>query len=261
MMTPLDTAHAAMEAAAHDDAARLQFYERLADSEMFLALEAEVAGETIRPMVFEVEGQRFALIFDSPERLGEFAEGHTPFVALSGRNIVGMLAGQGIGLGVNLMVAPSSTLLPADAVDWLQATLDKPMAEAQERPVSVAPPASLPERLLASLDTKFATMLGLGRCAFVAEFTYASGARGLAVAFAGAMPDAQAAMANAVSEALTFSGVEAGALDVLFLREDDPLLDALGKHGLRFDLPEPITAEAYTPTAPGSDPNKPPKLR
>ena len=36
--TPLDAAHAAMEAAPEDDAARLRFYERLADSELFLLL-------------------------------------------------------------------------------------------------------------------------------------------------------------------------------------------------------------------------------
>ncbi len=41
-LTPLDTAHAAMEAAPADDAARLRFYERLADSEMFLLLSEEV---------------------------------------------------------------------------------------------------------------------------------------------------------------------------------------------------------------------------
>ena len=39
--TPLDLAHAATEAAPQDDAARLRFYERLADGELFLLLEAE----------------------------------------------------------------------------------------------------------------------------------------------------------------------------------------------------------------------------
>ena len=35
-LTPLDKAHAAMDADEADDAARLKFYQRLADSELFL---------------------------------------------------------------------------------------------------------------------------------------------------------------------------------------------------------------------------------
>ena len=46
-MTPLDTVHAAMEAAPQDDAARLRFYERLADSELFLLLTEEAQGDNI----------------------------------------------------------------------------------------------------------------------------------------------------------------------------------------------------------------------
>jgi len=38
--TPLDTAHAAMMAAPENDAARLRFYERMADAELYLLLEA-----------------------------------------------------------------------------------------------------------------------------------------------------------------------------------------------------------------------------
>ena len=67
-------------------------------------------------------------------------------------------------------------------------------------------------------------------------------------------------IANAISETLTFSGIEAGSLDVLFLSGKDPMIEKLTSVGLRFDLPEVITAETFTPTAPGRDPEKPPKL-
>ena len=49
-LTPLDIAHGAMEAAPNDDAIRLAFYERLGDGELFLLLEAEAEGETIKPL-------------------------------------------------------------------------------------------------------------------------------------------------------------------------------------------------------------------
>jgi len=45
MMTELDTAHAAMDVDPENDAARLRFYERLADTEMFLLLASEPEGD------------------------------------------------------------------------------------------------------------------------------------------------------------------------------------------------------------------------
>ncbi|MFD1344812.1 SseB family protein, partial [Litorisediminicola beolgyonensis] len=75
-------------------------------------------------------------------------------------------------------------------------------------------------------------------------------------------PGAEAALARAVNEALVFSGVEAGALDVTFVADSDPLAARLARVGLRFDLPIPEEPqERAAPSAPGSDPSKPPKLR
>ncbi len=62
--TPLDDAFAAMEAAPQDDAARLRFYERLADSELFLLLKKEAEGEVLDPEVFELTDASFVLVFD-----------------------------------------------------------------------------------------------------------------------------------------------------------------------------------------------------
>ena len=63
-LTPLDTAHAAMEAAPQDDAARLRFYERLADGELFLMLTEEAKGEDISPSLFDTGEGSFVLVFD-----------------------------------------------------------------------------------------------------------------------------------------------------------------------------------------------------
>jgi hypothetical protein len=54
MTTPLDEAFAAMEAEG-TDAARLAWFDLLVASELFLLLEAEAEGDTVRPRVFEVE--------------------------------------------------------------------------------------------------------------------------------------------------------------------------------------------------------------
>jgi hypothetical protein len=51
--TPVDIAFENMDAS---DAARLRFYERLADAELFMLLLQEADGEDVEPEVFDVEG-------------------------------------------------------------------------------------------------------------------------------------------------------------------------------------------------------------
>lgn len=260
-ITPIDTAHAAMEAAPEDDAARMRFYERLADSELFLMLTQEAKDDTINPDLFELPEATFALAFDREDRLAQFAGRAVPYVALSGRVIAGMMAGQGIGLGLNLDVAPSAILIPPQAVDWLAATLSETPDQVEERIKEFTHPAALPETLLTALDTKLAMTAGLARQAYLVGTTSETGAKGHLLAFVDAKETAQSALAKAVGEALTFSALDAGVLDVGFFDAHDPTAAALARHGLRFDLPEPERPARVEHIAPGSDPDKPPILK
>ena len=259
--TPLDLAHAKMMADEQSDAARLGFYERLADSELFMLLESEAEGDNITPELFEIEDENFVMVFDREDRLGEFVGRPAPYAALSGRVIAALLSGQDIGLGLNLGVAPSAILIPFEAVDWLAETLQNGPIEAEARIISVAPPKGLPELLLTALDTKLATAAGLATAAFLVEVGYDNKSTGHLLALLDAVPGAEPALARAVSEALTFSGIEAGMLDVSFVKSSDQMAAALARHGLRFDLPEPQMPERLAPAAPGSDPAKPPILK
>jgi hypothetical protein len=261
-LTPLDTAHAAMEAAPDEDAARLRFYERLADCELFVLLSQEAEGDNISPEVFELADESFVLVFDREDRLAQFVGKPAPYAALSGRVIAGLLAEQGIGMGVNLDVAPSSILIPPQAVVWLAGTLGNAPSEAEARIEALAPPRGLPDLLLTSLDAKLASAAGLADAAYLLGVTYEGGSKGHMLAFVDAAPGAQGALAKAVAEALTFSGIEAGALDVAFFRAAEPMAARLAQHGLRFDLPQPAeTVQEVLRMAPGSDPAKPPILR
>ncbi|MDR6264448.1 SseB family protein [Roseobacter sp. N2S] len=260
-MTLLDTAHAAMEAAPEDTTKRMAFYERVTDSELFLVLETEPVDDKFIPAVFEVEAEKYALVFDTDARMSEFTQAATPYLAASGRQITAMLAGKGIGLGVNLAVAPSSMLLPATAVDWLQQTLGAGPEAQEATPSAIYPPGQLPETLISALDAKMATMAGMAKYAYLAQIEYENRPRSHVLAFIAAIPEAESAMASAISEALTFSGIEAGSLDVIFLTAQNPLSGSLAKHGLRFDLPEPPKQKERRVEIPGSDPDKPPILR
>lgn len=259
--TAIDQAFAEMSAAPADDQARLRYFERVADSEVFLMLAQEADGQTINPELFELTDGRFVLVFDREERLAQFAGRVVPYAALSGRSLVQMLAGQGIGMGLNLEVAPSSNLIPAEAVDWLAELLLQAPDEVETGIQSLAPPSGLPESLLSALDTKLATAAGMAKCAYLAVVHYAGGGQGHLLAFIDAPDAARPALAKAANEALTFSGVEAGSMDVGFFDAEEPVAQNLMSVGLRFDLPELAEPEPHQPKAPGSDPDNPPKLR
>ena len=259
--TPLDHAHAAMEVEPEDAQVRLQFYDRLAEAELFLMLAREAVGDHAEPELFDVGDARFVLVFDTDARLGSFAGKPVPYAALSGRSIVGMLAQQGIGIALNPDVAPSSILLPPEAVDWLSETVSQGPSEDEARPEEVRAPTGLPERLLEALDAKLRAANGLARRGYLAEVTYDTGAKGHLIGFTGVVTGAEAALAQAIQEALVFSGLEAAALDVVFLRDSDPVTAQLARVGLRFDLPKPAEEQRSEPIAPGSDPEKPPILK
>jgi hypothetical protein len=259
--TPLDIAHAQMMANETDDAARLRFYERLADCELFLLLTEEPVDENVSPQVFEVEGHSFVLVFDREERLADFVGQIAPYAALSGRIIANLLAQQGMGLGLNLEVAPSSILIPPDAIAWLDQTLGTTPAEAEAKIAEITSPAGLPEALLTGLYAKLATAAGLAHSAYIVGVTYDTGVRSNLLSFIDTVPGAEPALAKAVSEALVFSGIEAGALDVGFTRSSEAMAATLAKWGLKFELPQPEEAQELGRAAPGSDPSKPPILR
>ncbi len=252
-MTRLDQAHAAMEAAPEDDIRRMRFYERLAESELFVLLENDTPDT---PKFFDTEDGPFVLVFDSEDRLTRFTDGPANYAAMSGRAAAGMLDQQGVGLALNLGVASSSFLMPAPAIDWLNRTLNtKPSPETMV-PEAIAPPGTMPKQFLTSLDTKLATAEGMASAAYLVAVTYQDGQERHLLAIIDALPDAEAALTQTISEAVIFSGLDKGTLDVAFFAARDPIVGRLANFGLRFDLPKLVV-----PKPPVLDPTKPPRLR
>lgn len=258
-ITAIDAAHTAMEAAPDDTTLRLKFYERVADSELVLALASEVEDGELFPLVFPVDDGKMVLAFDREERLTEFLGGAAPYAAMPGRRLVQMMADQGASLGLNLEVAPSSIVLPHEVLVWLAETLAARPAEMEAQPTEIHPPMALPEAVLTALDAKLARAGGLAASAYLVQATYEGGSKAPLLAFIDALPDAQVSLAEAAQEALTFAGIEAGMIDVAFFEASSPLAGALARHGLRFDLPE--LKRPHPPGAPGMNPEMPPKLR
>ncbi|MEZ5716276.1 MAG: SseB family protein [Paracoccaceae bacterium] len=260
--TDLDRAHRAMAADPQDDAARLRFYEALADSEIFLLLKDEAGEDSVEPEVVEVEGAGFVLAFDSEERLADFTGRTAPYAALSGRGLAEMLQGQGLGLGLNLDVAPSSALLPAAAVDWLCDMLAARPEEAEGAVEEILPP-TLPRAAVEGLRSKLARAGGLAQAALLAGARFEDGGSGHFLAFIGAAPAAESALAKAVGEAVLFSGLEGESVDVVFFEPDNPLVAEIAAVAIAFDLPAPQRDETVQVpgAAPGMDPANPPRLK
>ena len=258
-MTPLDQSHEAMEASPEDETLRLAFYRTLAETELFLLLEREAEGEKVEPQIFPVGDTSYVLAFDREDRLSGFTGRLSPFAALSGRTLAGVLAAEGLGLGLNLEVAPSAMLVPPDAVQWLAEMVGQSAEDLTALPKEVTAPKGLPPSLITALDGKLAQAAGLARSAFLVGVTYEDGRRSHLLAVIDAASGAEGAITQSVREALLFSGIEAGVLDVGFFSGSAAITSRFAKVGLRFDLPE--IAMPSAPEAPGSDPSRPPKLR
>ncbi|HFQ15406.1 MAG TPA: SseB family protein [Rhodobacteraceae bacterium] len=268
--TTLDAAHAAMQANPEDDAARLRFYGVLADSELFVLLEREPEGrDAISPEILDLEGDLFALVFDSEERLSGFARRIAPYAALPGRAIAGMLAGRNIGLGLNLGVAPSSILIPPEAMSWLAEALAEAVSEAPEAgqggTLSFTAPDPALGALAPALAQKLAAAGAMGARAWLVGARFQDGADGAAkpaLVMAGVPEAAEPSLARASREVLLFSGLAIPELATLFLPATSPRLAAIAATGLEIRFPKPAPATVAAPPAPpGSDPDKPPKLR
>lgn len=262
METPLDIVHARMQAAPEDENARLAFYEVLAVAELFVALEDAPLADNISPATIEHEGVSYVLVFDTEDRLTRFTRQATEHVAMPGRRLAELLAGEGAGLALNLDVAPSAILIPPEAMDWLVETAGRAPQPVEMRPVRLDTPLALPEALIAALDSRLAQAAGWARAALLCAVSYEDGQQGHLLAFTGARHETEDALARLVAESVALSGLQQGTLDVLFLDVADPVAARMARVALRFDLPDPPTGGPVKPdAAPGSDPDRPPILR
>lgn len=256
----LDAAQAAMLAG--DEPEARAFYRLLADAPLCLLLAAPAEGDQLQPQVFDLSDGPVILAFDSEERLAAFQDGPQPYAVLPGRVIAQAVAGQGVSLGLNLGTsAESETLLPPEVLAHLLALLDV-SSDVTEGQARCFEPPQVPLAAQGAIAAAVQAAAGLVAGAVLAGVVYDSGARGHILALIGAKAAAEPALAQAMAEALSFAGLEAAALDVVFLNPEDPALRRIAAVGHAFDIAPPAMPEApMAPRAPGSDPDRPPRLR
>ncbi|MEM9318777.1 MAG: SseB family protein [Pseudomonadota bacterium] len=253
--TPLDRAIRAHLTAPEDDARNRAIYATFAAAELFLLLDAEPAGDAVKPQLFPLEQGQFAVAFDTEERLAAFA-GQAAYVGLSGRAMAQMLKGQGISLALNLGTE-AEHILPPDAFDWLVARAVAP-SETPIQPTAFQAPEPDDADLIRILETSLAAAASLAERLVLLRATFADAPPRPALAVGNAAPGAEPALARLITEALAIAGRDPAEIDLAFLT-DGPHLDRAIAVGLTVDLPE--LPAARPPSPPGSDPTRPPKLR
>ena len=253
MTTPLDQDHARMMSAPEDETLRRAYFARLAATDLLLLLD-DPAKETIRPRTVTVEGEEVALAFDTALRLASFGGQSSDFVSLPGRDLAAMLAGASLGLGLNLGGEGAAMHLSSADLGWIAEQVP-PLETDDVATARIGPPARASETLLQTLDARLATMGGLARAAHLVSVEEGEGAARLLLVVEGTPPPFRAQVAGHVAEALRIAAIDL-PLDVSFGEPGAPILLAAIRHGFRFDLPTPDR-----PKAPGSDPDKPPRLQ
>ena len=266
-VTALDLAHADMERG--DAADRLKFYEALLDSDLILWLAEPQRGDDLSPQILPMDGTEFVLVFDLAERLANAAGEAVDSATLPGRALVQMIAGRGLGIGLNLGDAPSAILIGPDGVEWAADIMERTATSGpalgalgrEKTPASIEPPSLAPV-VLARLAEKLGRSAGMADAAIVVGATYEDHSTGHILAFVGAQELAHPALVEAANQAIVFSGASDHTIvDVTFLAANSDMASRLFAVGSNLPMhrPEPTPSPPKAP--PGSNPDAPPKLR
>lgn len=238
----------------HDapQALRARVMSRLADTQLFVTLVEEPAGEQVQLRMLPAEGFEFALACDSEERLSAFWQGPVAYVALPGRAVAQMLAGAGKALLVN-PGQPSEMLLDAAGLAWLESALDATpdAATPEAMPQLHAPDPQAAATLRAPLSERVANFAGLAGHVALVGATWQDGRQGHLLLVSGTQAPHRDALAKSLAEFLSFLPPIAGGVDLAFAEPELP------RDALVIRVPAPPAP----PAAPRRDPNAPPRLR
>lgn len=124
METPLDKA---LAAGLRDENARGDYYTRLLNTQLFLATwdtpeEPEIitssGSEEITPVIIDNEEGRFVMLFDTEERLSDWAQREVGYVKMQGYDVLRTL-GTDLSWALNIGTEHIKILTP-DELQWLQ---------------------------------------------------------------------------------------------------------------------------------------------
>ncbi|KGJ16428.1 hypothetical protein [Paracoccus sanguinis] len=249
--TPLDRLSARVPFHDADPAQRALVLRQLADTELYVALARDPAGDRAELRMFDLPGGPVALACDDAAALAGFFGGPVAHLALPGRVLAAELAAAGQGLLVNPGRA-SEMLLDAAALGWLVGALAGAPEAAEAAPLRLTPPAPEALAVLAEpLAARLGDMVGMIAGAALVGAVWPDGRTGHLLAVAGAAEADRPAIAKALAELAAFLPEISGGLDVTF----ETLALPQGAVTIEPAAPAPV------PEPPRRDPDAPPRLR
>lgn len=236
---------------------RARVLQRLADTELFVALAGDPKNDRLELQVFGLPEGQVALACDTEDRLSAFfSDRPVAYAAMPGRALAARLMPMGIGLLVN-PEEQSQVLVTPDMLGWLVKILDHASVEGVRRPAHLLPPT--PEMVAAlaePLAARLADLSGLAQSAHLVAGDWEDDITHVLL-IVGTDPAHQAAVAKAVAELAAVLDLPS-AMTVGF-----PSAESVPPFAVSFEIAAqaPDSPVERRQRAPGSDPSKPPKLR
>ena len=241
--------------------ARLNYYGVLADTNLFLLLEQEPSNEILEPKFIQLEGNNFALAFDSEENLSEFYGDAAAFAEVTGRVLAKMLLEEKIGLGINLGVSEGELLLPWEIIEWFVNVLDEAPNLVQITPKKFLRAEAFPEILVKALQEKLMPAVGLFDEIWICAAEYNEDETSHLICLMGVQNSAQQAIVKSINELLSFTNIDLGNIDVAHFSYDDEVCAKIREIGIKLEFPKVNKVKNTARDVKNKAALQPPKLR
>ena len=260
-MKQLNKAFREMSQDPENNDARLNYYGVLADTDLFLLLEQEPSNEILEPKFIQLEGNNFALAFDSEENLSEFYGEAAAFAQITGRVLAKMLLEEKIGLGINLGVSEGELLLPYSVIEWFVSVLEETPDVVQNSPKKFLSANAFPEIMLKVLQEKLEPAVGLFDEIWICGVEYDEDETSHLICLMGAQNSAQQAIVKSINEVLSFTDINLGNIDVAHFNYHDEASSKIRTIGVKLEFPQVNELKSAAGNAKNKATSQPPKLR
>tara|TARA_B100000530_G_scaffold322997_1_gene258470 strand:+ start:65 stop:847 length:783 start_codon:yes stop_codon:yes gene_type:complete len=260
-MKQLNKAFREMSQDPENNDARLNYYGVLADTDLFLLLEQEPSNEILEPKFIQLEGNNFALAFDSEENLSEFYGEAAAFAQITGRVLAKMLLEEKIGLGINLGVSEGELLLPYSVIEWFVSVLEETPDVVQNSPKKFLSANAFPEIMLKVLQEKLEPAVGLFDEIWICGVEYDEDEFSNLICLIGAQKPAEQAMIKSIKEVLSFSDINLGNTDVTQFNYDDEACSIIREIGIKLEFPQVPKLKSAAKGQKNKATLRPPRLR
>jgi len=132
-MTAIDKALALLEQDRHNPKAQSEFYDLFLNATFFIpTMDEDTIGEVEKghavPLIIEADGNDYLLLFDTEERLRDWAQAQVSFVEVSG-HVIAEMSTPPLHWALNVGCVHNKQFLP-DEIAWLREVVERCDAQA-----------------------------------------------------------------------------------------------------------------------------------